>query len=652
MRIGVYFCRCGGIISEKIREEAVRAGLAAVAADLHVAAFDFLCSEEGKGFLAQDLREHGVERVVIGACSPREHESTFRRVLTGAGLNPFLLQMANVREQIAWVTDGEGEATAKAVRYLRAAVRRVSLHQPLLKKEIAVCPEVLVIGGGPAGLKAALTIAQAGRKAIVVEKSPIIGGLPVRYEELFPTLECGPCMLEPVLDEVLHGEAAANIELLTLAEVTGLKGFYGNFTATIRRRPRYVDGTACIGCLQCAEACPASAANPFNYGLSERKAISVPFDGALPNVPFIEPGLCLHLSGEECRACREACPLEGTIRLDEGEELLELQAGAVVVATGAGLYDSRAIPGLGHGILPGVHTAAEFERLLAANGPTGGELAIGAGEGPGTVAIVHCVGSLDPAHREYCSGICCQVAFKFNQLIRKKVPGTRIVHLFREIVVAGKEDSFLYHQARQDEDTVFCRYPEIGALGIRLEDGRMVIEIRHQGGTETIAADLVVLCPAVVPAEGSGELASLLETPLDRWGFFEEMHGRVDPVQSKVKGIYLAGSCQGPMDIRQAMGQGLAAAGAILSRLVPGRRLELPPITAVVAADRCSGCGVCQGLCPFKAMTFDPERRVAAVSEVLCQGCGTCVAACPAGAITGNHFTDAAITAEIEALLS
>ena len=551
MRVGVYFCRCGGNISEKIPEEKLRAELAAVGGDLCFTAVDFLCSEEGKAAFEDDLRENPVERVVIAACSPRDHEPTFRRVLAAAGLNPYLLQMANVREQVAWVTAEEAEAIAKAGRYIRAAIRRVSLHQPLEKKEIDICPEVLVIGAGPAGLKTALTIAQAGRKVVVVEKTPMIGGLPVQYEELFPTLECGPCMLEPVLDEVLHGEAAANIELLTLAEIVELVGFYGNFTATIRRRPRYVDGTTCIGCLECVEACPVSAPNPFNHGMNGRKAIGLPFDGVLPNVPSIDAGLCLHLQGEACCACREACPLEETIRFDDAEEIVERQAGAVVVATGAGLYDSRAISGLGYGTLPGVHTAAEIERLLAANGPTGGVLAVGAEGRAGAVAIVHCVGSLDEDHREYCSGICCQYAFKFNQLLRKREPSTRITHLLREIVVAGKQDSFLFHQARKDEHTSFIRYPGIGALGIHLENGSKVIEIKNDGGTERIAADLVILCPAVVPAPGAQELAALLEAPLDRWGFFEEMHGRLDSVQSKVRGIYLTGSCQAPMDIQQ-----------------------------------------------------------------------------------------------------
>src|SRR5208282_3761368 len=250
-RIGVYFCRCGANISDSVDPEGVQAGLKCDDGEVHYRTVDFMCSEEGKEFLRKDIQENAIDRVVVSACSPREHEGTFMRVLSDAGRNPYLMQMVNIREQIAWVTEDRTQATEKATRAINAAMRRVLLHDPLEKKEIDISPEVLIIGAGPAGLKAAMSIAEAGRKVVVVEKSPVIGGMAVRYEELFPSMECSPCMLEPLLGDLLHGGHAEDIELLTLAEVVEVVGSYGNFNVKIKKQARYVDVHTCIGCGEC-----------------------------------------------------------------------------------------------------------------------------------------------------------------------------------------------------------------------------------------------------------------------------------------------------------------------------------------------------------------------------------------------------------------
>ncbi len=686
MKTTVYFCTCGGNISRKIDPDSLERQVAARHAGARFQAVEFLCSEQGLAFLERDLQEQGVERVVVAACSPREHESTFRRALVKVGLNPYLLQMVNLREQVAWVTNDPREAAAKAVRLVDAALRRVALHDPLQTREIEICPDTLVIGAGPAGLQAALCLAAAGRNVTLVEKSPVIGGLPVRYEELFPNLECGPCMLEPLLAEVLHGENAEKIELLTLAEVTAVVGSYGNFTVKIRQRPRHVDPRVCIGCSECIGPCPVSVPNEFDCGLGERKAVSLPFVGALPNVPAIDAGRCLRLNGVDCNACRQACPVEGAFLFEETEKLIERTVGAIVLAVGGNLLDCRDLPNLGFGTVPDVYTAAAFERLLASNGPTAGEIRTAAGTPPAAVAIVHCVGSLDKNHREYCSGICCQYAFKYNQMIGKKLPGARRYHYFKEIAAAGKEGFVLARQAQDDPDTVFIRYQESADLSVRSDGARKIIlrkgtvppeeQVGRRGGAEgrspsadrrehdggpqrqdpaahtgtEISVDMVILCPAVVPAADTGALGAVLDVGRDRFGFFEERHSRTDAVQSTIKGIYLAGACQSPMDIQGAMNQGLAAAGHVLSGLVPGRKLEINPVTAVVDQRRCSGCKVCIGVCPYKAIGFD--EVAARVNDVLCLGCGTCAAACPTGAIQANHFTTAEILVEIAGLLS
>lgn len=651
MKTAVYFCNCGTNVTEKVDPEKVKA---CMPGGTCFKTIDFMCAEEGLAQMQAHLEAEKPDRVVVAACSPRDHELTFRRVCSNASVNPYLMQMVNIREQVAWVTADPVQATEKATRYIRAAVARTARQEPLEDTSIDVRPEVLVIGAGPAGLKAAQTLAESGRHVTIVEKSPAIGGLPVLYEEIAPNMECGSCMLEPLLGEVLHGKHAHNIELLTLSEVEQIVGYYGNFTARIKRNPRYVDAIACIGCGECIPVCPASTKNEFNCGLSERRAIDFPYPGALPNLPFLDASACGRSRGDDCQLCRKACPVsESVIDYGESAQVVERSVGAILAATGASLYDCGNLPNLGYGTSASVRTSIELERLMASNGPTAGALVRDDGAPPRSVAIVHCVGSLDSRHKEYCSAVCCSYAFKFNHVIETKLPSASLYHLYKEIVLPGKEDAALYRKARENPRSTFIRYKDISDLRVADGNGGARIEYRDAGGVAgTLDVDTVVLCPAIVPSEGVARLARALDAPLDRTGFFEELHSRTDSAQSKLKGIYLAGTCQSPMNIQQAMNQGMAAAGYVLAGLREGQKLEIEPVKAAVDEGRCSGCRVCGLICPYQAISIDAAREVASVNTVLCQGCGTCVAACPAGAITGHHFTDAAIMAEIAEVLA
>ena len=676
MKTAVYFCNCGTNISEKINPEKVEDAVKKSNGGIIFKNYGFLCSEEGKEFLRKDIMDNGIEAVVIPACSPRDHEKTFMNVLSAAGVNPYMMQMINIREQVAWVTEDKDKAAEKAVHYINAAISRVNLQEPLEKKEIDVSPDAIVVGAGPAGLKAALSLAEAGRKVTVVEKSPTIGGLPVRYEEIFPNMECGPCMLEPIMGDALHGNTSGNIEFLTLSEIEDVVGSYGNFTVKIKRSPRYVDAEKCIGCAECIAPCPASFKNPFNCDMNERKAIDFSFAGALPNVPYVNAGVCLRFNDNDgaedgsCRLCIDACPVgEEVFKFDEKEEIIERNAGSIILATGSALYDCGKISSLGYGKIPAVYNSIEFERILASNGPTEGKIKTPDGKEPQSFAIVHCVGSLDKNHKDYCSGICCEYAFKFNHIIRNKIPSAKIYHLYKEIVIPGKESGSLYRHAAEDKNTAFIRVSDINGMTVAEESGKKVFsisgvcgscggagggEIEKGGGgvSEKISVDAVILCPAVVPGGDMDGLAGILEVVRDKNGFFEELHGRTDVGKSTIKGVYLAGSCHSPMDIKEAMSEGMAAAGYVLSGLVAGKKLSIDPISAVVNQERCSGCKVCIGVCPYKAISFDEKEEASLVNELLCQGCGTCAAACPSSAIKANGFTNEEIFAEIGIMLA
>ncbi len=649
MKIGVYFCKCGTNIAEKIDPEQIEQDVLGIPGVEYFKTFDYLCSEEGKNFLEQDLKEEKPDRVIVTACSPREYEKTFRECLSNAGINPYLMQMVNLREQVAWVTDDPEKAAKKATNYIRGAAARVNRQAPLEEKEIDICPNVLVVGAGAAGLKAALAIAGSGRKVVLVEKTPVLGGMPVRYEELFPNLECGPCMLEPIMTEVLQEK---EIEILTLSEVVEVVGYCGNYLVKIRQTPRCVDMTKCIGCGECIGPCPESASDHFNCGLNERKAISFALTGGLPNVPYIDSSACRRSKGKDCQLCKAACPAEGAVVFDEQERILERNVGSIILAVGSALYDCTHVPALGYGKSPSVYTSMEFERLLAATGPTGGKVVRRDGKSPESVAIVHCVGSLDKKHKAYCSSVCCQYAFKFNQMLKHKLPEANVFHLHRELVTPGKEECALFERATGNPKATFIRYADLTDIEVTGQEGASEVLYKDVAGNNgKILADMVVLCPAIVPADASRRLAELLETPQDKFGFFEELHGRADAAQSKIKGIYLAGTCQGPKDIQGSMNQAMAAAGHVLSQLPMGKKLKIEPITASVKEEACSGCQVCRAVCPYKAIGFDAEREVSVVNALLCHGCGTCVAACPSGAMDGFHFTGDQIFAEIEGVL-
>jgi heterodisulfide reductase subunit A len=647
-RIGVFICHCGTNIAGTVDIDEVRdfaSGLPGVVSALD---YKFTCSEPGQLQIKEAIEKERLNRVVVAACSPRMHEITFRKAIAEAGLNPYLLQIANIREQDSWVHKSGNTEKAKAL--IHAAVQRANLLEALERKQVPVTPSVLVIGGGIAGIQAALNIADSNHKVYLVEQTPSIGGRMIQLDKTFPTLDCSSCILTPKMAAV---GSHPNIELMTYSEVEEVSGYIGNFKATIRKKPRYVDSELCTGCGICIEKCPWKADSEFDMGIGKRKAIYTPFPQAVPNVPVIDTEACVYFEKGSCKACEKFCPT-GAIAWDQEEETVELEVGAIIVATGYDLFDPSPLTQYGYGRLDNVVTSLEFERMCSATGPTGGDLVLKDGSLPQSVAIVHCVASRDKNYCEYCSRVCCMYALKYSHLIGEKTDA-EIYQLYIDMRCYGKGFEEFY-QRLSDEGVNFVRgkVAQVTDKAINDEEkGKLVVvsEDTLLGRMVRIPVDMVILCPAMVPRADTDEVARRLLLSRGADGFFLEKHPKLEPVGTVNDGVFVVGCCQGPKDIPDTVAQASAGAAEALS-LIDRGTVEIEAATAVVDEELCSGCKICLALCPYNAITFDEEEKLANVNDILCKGCGVCVAACPSAAITGRHFTDKQIFAEIEGLLA
>ncbi len=563
-------------------------------------------------------------------------------------MNPYLMQMVNLREQCSWVHEDKAAATRKAASLIQAGLHRLRKHDPLEQASMEAESAVLVLGAGVAGIEAALVAAQKGRKVYIVEKDPCLGGHANRYEEVFPAMECGSCMLEPKLDELLHNE---DITVLPHSVLKDVVGFHGNFTATVLKKARYVDANACFGCDECMKACPVKGiTDDFAEGLQTRSAIYIPYPGALPNVALIDTDHCLRFKGDQCTACADACPF-GAVDFTQKDEELELPVGAFVLATGFTTFDAGKIPQLGYGTVPEVYDGLEFEALLNSGGPTGGEIRMKNGEVPRSIAFIHCVGSRSEEHDDYCSGTCCMYTMKFAHLAHAKLPNAEIIDIHSHLSIAGKGYYELLRKVTS-EGMEIVRTVNPSKIRVREGDGTRVVEVPHGMGTRRITADMVVLSTAMEPSADAQRLAELFEVDLDSYGFVQEGHGRLGAVTTNIEGVYAAGSVRAPGDIQAAVTEGAAASGKILHSLIPGQKIDLESRVAWSDPDRCGGCKMCVSMCPYKAIHYDPVEKVSTVNQALCHGCGTCVSACPGGAMESRHFSNGQIFAEIEGLLA
>jgi heterodisulfide reductase subunit A len=662
-KIGVFICHCGRNIGGTVDVERVVREISECQGVEHCEDYKYMCSDPGQSLIKKRITEKGLEGIVVAACSPSLHEATFRKATEAAGLNPYLAEIANIREQCSWVHTDREEATAKAVSIIKTILEKVKLNEMLSPARIPVTPRALIIGGGIAGIQAALDIANSGYEVILVERSPSIGGHMAQLSETFPTLDCSQCILTPKMVEVAQNP---NIELLTYSEVEEIEGGVGNFKVRVRRKASCVDASKCNGCGLCIEKCPVKVPSEFDEGLGERKAIYTPFPQAVPNRPVIDREHCLYFTKDgKCGACKVNCTLEA-IDYDQEDEIAEEEVGAIIVATGYDLYPKENIEEYGGGGIPDVINGLQFERLLSASGPTGGEVRRPSdGQVPKRVAFISCAGSRDPEHyMPYCSKVCCMYLAKHAMLYRERVPDGEAVIFTIDVRTSGKSYEEFYARAKQEEKVLYIRGKPSRILAGRTGSGGADEQAGSGGGTGGVTVwcintltgrqmrlecDMAVLATPIAPPPTAGELAGRLRLQTNEHGFFSEAHPKLRPVESLAPGFFMAGCAQGPKDIPETVSQASAAASKVLE-MFSRKELLVEPMIAWVDEDLCSGCQFCISACPYDAREFDPDKNVVRVKEALCKGCGACVAACGTGATQQKNLSDEQITRMVEVL--
>ncbi len=659
-RIGVFVCHCGTNIAKTVDVAKVAEAAGGFPDVVFSTDYKYMCSEPGQNLIKEAIREHNLDRVVVAACSPRLHEPTFQRCIAQEGLNPYFAEMANIREHCSWVHEDRDDATEKATDIVAMMVAKSGKNDPLYTQDIPITKKALVIGGGVAGIRAALDIADAGHKVVLVERTPSIGGRMAQYDKTFPTLDCAACILTPMMvDCASH----PNIEILTYAEVEEVSGFVGNFKVKIRKRAKCVDESKCTGCGVCYEKCVVKGLpNEFDEGLSTRRAIYVPFPQAVPNIPVIDRENCRQFTKGKCGVCQKMCPADA-IDYTQEDEIITEDIGAIVVATGFNLWDHSKLGEYGYGKHPDIISGIQFERLMNASGPTEGKIKRPSdGKVPESVVFLSCIGSRDDEHGyPYCSKVCCMYNAKHALLLKDKLHDAKAYVFYMDIRANGKGYEEFVRTTIENYGANYIRgrvsriFPEDGKLVVRGADTLL-------GQPIEVKADLVVLATAMEPQPDAKDLARKLGISTDQYNWFSEAHPKLKPVEVLTAGVFLAGACQYPKDIPDTCAQASGAASKVTG-LFSKEALTSEPMIAYIKEETCVGCGLCVSVCPFTAIDLvevvDKEnstrenqvmRMVARVNEGTCHGCGTCAAACRSLSAKLRGFEDSQILAEIDAL--
>uniref|UniRef100_Q3ART4 Heterodisulfide reductase, subunit A n=1 Tax=Chlorobium chlorochromatii (strain CaD3) TaxID=340177 RepID=Q3ART4_CHLCH len=654
-KIGVFVCHCGENIAGKIDCNKLNDAIKEHPGVEIAFDYKYFCSDPGQESVKKAIRDNHLTGIVVAACSPRMHEATFRKACAEAGLNPYLCEIANIREQCSWVHSDGDMATQKAIDITRSMVEKVKLNNTLQPIEVPVTRKALVIGGGIAGIQAALDIANAGQEVVLVEREASLGGHMAQLSETFPTLDCSQCIMTPRMVETAQHP---KIKLLTYAEVDSVEGYIGNFKVKVRMKARYVIKDQCTGCGDCILKCPQKKIpSEFDCGLGNRPAIYTPFAQAVPNIPVIDRDRCTYFKNGKCQLCVKACQLNA-IDFQQQDEFLDIEVGAIVVATGFQIQNNAVYGEYGYGKYKDVINGLQFERLASASGPTSGKiLRPSDGTEPETVVFIQCAGSRDPSKGvKYCSKICCMYTAKHAMLYAHKVHHGKTHIFYMDIRAAGKGYDEFTRRAIEEDEASYLRgrvskvWEENGKLMVRGVDTLL-------GKPVEIAADMVVLATAIVPQPDAKEFAKTIGIGYDEYGFYNELHLKLRPVESSTAGIFLAGACQSPKDIPDSVAQASASASKVLA-LFSREKLEREPVVASNNESTCAGCWGCVLACPYNAIEkkdiCDRQgnviKRVASVNPGLCQGCGTCVTFCRSHSLDLAGFTEKQIFAEVMGL--
>jgi heterodisulfide reductase subunit A len=635
-KIGVFICHCGVNIAGTVDVKRVAREAEELGDVVHSEDYIYMCSDPGQLLIRKAVREKALDGVIVACCSPSMHEVTFRKAVKSEGLNPYLCEIANIREQCSWVHQKDKElATEKATEIIQSVLEKLRENEILETLVMPLTKRVLVIGGGIAGITASVDLADAGYEVILVERQPSIGGRLGQLSQTFPHLDHARCILGPKMVEVTGHPM---IRVLPYCEVEEIKGFIGNFDVRIRRKARFVDWEKCTGCGTCIDGCPVETPSEFERGLKGRKAIYTWSASGNSLKPVVDPDLCRYMVDGTCTICRDACP-EEAIQYDEEEGFLEERVGAIVVATGYDLFPMEMVGEYGYGKVPDVIDGLAFERMLSPSGPTAGEIRRPSdGKIPQEVVFIQCVASRDPErYMPYCSRVCCMYTAKQAKLLKQRVPGAQPYVFFMDIRTDSKGYEEFLQGTIEEEGLIYLR----GRVARVFQEGDKVMVWGEDTLTNRkveLAADLVVLATAVVPSEGIKDVAAKLRATTDKHGFLTEAHIKLYPVESPTKGVFLAGCGQGPKDITDTVAQASATASKIQSLFSQDVLLQ-DPLVAFVDPEICSGCGICVDVCPYEAREMDEYRMISRVNEALCQGCGACIAACPNNACELRNST-------------
>lgn len=625
-KLGVFICHCGVNIAGTIDVKRVSEEIGKLEDVVYSTDYIYMCSEPGQQLIRESIADKNLEGVVVACCSPTMHENTFRKAVKSQGMNPYLCEIANIREQCSWVHQKEKQkATEKAIEIISATLEKVRRNERLEPISVPIYRKVLVIGGGIAGLAASIDLANGGYEVILVEREQALGGHMVQLSKTFPDLEDAFSKIISMAKEV---ESHPKVRLYCYSELEDIKGYVGNFDIIIRKKTTFVDWNRCDGCNLCIKNCPVEFPSSFNRGLASRKAIDLLYKSSIPNRPVINKDHCLFFSDRVCKRCKDVCPKEA-IDFDRQDELVSEKVGAVVVSTGYELFPKEQLGEYGYGEIPDVIDGLAFERMLSLDGPTKGKIIRPSDKRvPKEVVFIQCVASRDPdRYMPYCSRVCCMYTAKQAKLYKEQVADGQAYVFYMDIRSDAKgyeeflqktieEEKILYLRGRVSR--VFKEDGKVKVLGVDTLTGRMI----------EISADLVVLATAIIPSRGIKELASRLRATVDKYGFLTEAHIKLYPVESSTKGIFLAGCGQGPKDISDTVSQALATASKIQALLSTDKLLQ-DPLIAFVDEGICSGCGICVEICPYEAREIDKTKGVSIVHGALCQGCGACISACP-----------------------